>query len=605
MTLAAITRWPSLTNTSGTLLESDWSKILDLLSHWQPFKGDREHPGWSAAVFEPCERSNDNVRLVTALVLDYDGTARIQDALDLWSSFMGVIHTTRKHTDEAHRFRVVLPMTRPVAPSEYSALWRRIYEKAGRKVDASPKDAGRFWFMPGSPNRLTFVAHRLHGEPLNPDQILAEPDPTPKPERPPSSARHMETDAEKRASAYLAQMPPAISGSGGHAALWRATLAMVQGFGLSSSAAFSLLKYEYNPRCQPPWSDRELHHKISDAESKAQVPHGYKLDEGRDWHPSSPQLRQPQEQKEAHVESQSEQTKPALPTIKSIGQLLQAVFEKAQKPRDAVGCPSGHGFVDMMLGGFRRGNIAVLGAQTSWGKSSFSIMTTNATAKAGGRVLLISGEDPEETFGKRIMAARAKINAIALRDHTFQPEDFRKMTDALATAESWPFFLNGIGKTVESLCETIRVFCKQEDPDLVIVDYLQAFTCEKRCQDRRNEITHIARCFVDAIKNAGSAGLIFSQLKRMQAGQRPTMHDLKESGDVENMAEHVLIGYVEKEEQAQHDEFGIEQFKRFVLIEKNKDGPRIGAPILLPFDLATASFTPITARDYQEMRNDF
>ncbi|KYF64551.1 DnaB-like helicase C-terminal domain-containing protein [Sorangium cellulosum] len=293
------------------------------------------------------------------------------------------------------------------------------------------------------------------------------------------------------------------------------------------------------------------------------------------------------------------------PRIKSIGELLQSVYQRAQDPKPKCGVPSGHGWIDVMLGGFRRGNITVLGAQTSWGKSSFAVMTTNATAGVGGRVLLISGEDPEETFGKRIMAARANVNAIALRDHKFNHDDFRRMAAALDAAESWPFFVNGIGRSAESLCEIIRSFCAAEQPDLVIVDYLQAFTCEKRCQDRRNEITHIARCFVDAIKNGGAAGLVFSQLKRMERGQRPTMFDLKESGDVENMAEHVIIGYVEKDESApEHDEFGLERFKRFALIEKNKDGPRVGAPILLPFDLATACFTPITGNEYQQMKRD-
>jgi replicative DNA helicase len=293
------------------------------------------------------------------------------------------------------------------------------------------------------------------------------------------------------------------------------------------------------------------------------------------------------------------------PRIRSIGELLQSVYQRAQDPKPRWGVPSGHGWLDSMIGGFRRGNVTVLGAQTSWGKSSFAVMTTNATAKVNGRVMLISGEDPEETFGKRIMAARANVNAMALRDHKLGPEDYRKMSAALATAESWPFFVNGIGRSAESLCELIRGFCAAEDPDLVIVDYLQAFRCEKRCQDRRNEITHIARCFVDAIKNGGSAGLVFSQLKRMERGQRPTMFDLKESGDVENMAEHVIIGYVDKDESApDNDEFGIESFKRYALLEKNKDGPRVGAPILLPFDLATACFTPITGNEYRELSRE-
>lgn len=69
----------------------------------------------------------------------------------------------------------------------------------------------------------------------------------------------------RRASAYLAKMPSAISGQGGHNSTYAAATAMVHGFCLSPDAALDLLKAEYNPRCEPPWSDKELWHKVEDA----------------------------------------------------------------------------------------------------------------------------------------------------------------------------------------------------------------------------------------------------------------------------------------------------------------------------------------------------
>ena len=94
-------------------------------------------------------------------------------------------------------------------------------------------------------------------------------------ERPPSHAAPIGTrvviadDAlPRRAAAYLDRIPPAISGSGGHSQTYAAATAMVHGFGLDPEAAFSLLWDRYNPRCQPPWSEKELRHKVSDAASK-------------------------------------------------------------------------------------------------------------------------------------------------------------------------------------------------------------------------------------------------------------------------------------------------------------------------------------------------
>ena len=71
----------------------------------------------------------------------------------------------------------------------------------------------------------------------------------------------------KRASAYLAKMPAARSGQGGHTGTFNAARKMLD-IGLSEEEAHRLLSEEYNPRCEPPWSDDDLHRKVSEAHTK-------------------------------------------------------------------------------------------------------------------------------------------------------------------------------------------------------------------------------------------------------------------------------------------------------------------------------------------------
>lgn len=66
-----------------------------------------------------------------------------------------------------------------------------------------------------------------------------------------------------RARSYLDKLPPAVSGQGGHAATFTAACALVR-LGISNCDAVALLA-EFNRRCQPPWSERELAHKVADA----------------------------------------------------------------------------------------------------------------------------------------------------------------------------------------------------------------------------------------------------------------------------------------------------------------------------------------------------
>lgn len=102
--------------------------------------------------------------------------------------------------------------------------------------------------------------------------------PVPKPSR--VGSQHHD-DVEARAIAYLAVMPPAIAGSGGHSQTYAAATALVHGFGLDTDRALAILAAEYNPRCSPPWSDRELQHKINQAATKPHDrPFGWLRDEG-------------------------------------------------------------------------------------------------------------------------------------------------------------------------------------------------------------------------------------------------------------------------------------------------------------------------------------
>src|SRR6056297_171376 len=85
------------------------------------------------------------------------------------------------------------------------------------------------------------------------------------PQCPPTVA----TDVESRAIAYLSAMPPAIAGSNGHSQTFAAATVLVHGFGIEPDRALAILQTEYNPRCVPPWSDRELQHKINQAATKS------------------------------------------------------------------------------------------------------------------------------------------------------------------------------------------------------------------------------------------------------------------------------------------------------------------------------------------------
>jgi putative DNA primase/helicase len=81
----------------------------------------------------------------------------------------------------------------------------------------------------------------------------------------------------ERIERYIAACPPAISGQNGHDQTFNVACALVQGFDLSPEDAFSFLA-SYNQRCDPPWTERELGHKLRDADrAEGYKPRGYLL----------------------------------------------------------------------------------------------------------------------------------------------------------------------------------------------------------------------------------------------------------------------------------------------------------------------------------------
>ena len=84
----------------------------------------------------------------------------------------------------------------------------------------------------------------------------------------PTASGGSELDVVERAIRYLHRAPPAVSGENGSARCFSAAMTCVEGFGLSDADAYTVLSGDWNARCQPPWSEKELRHKIEDARKK-------------------------------------------------------------------------------------------------------------------------------------------------------------------------------------------------------------------------------------------------------------------------------------------------------------------------------------------------
>jgi hypothetical protein len=226
-------------------------------------------------------RCRANVVACYAAVIDVDdGSLQLPAILEAFDGLLMIAHTTFSSTPDAQRWRIVLPLDRPVTADPYDRVARwllsALEDVGGQPEYAGSRDAAHAWAVPARPPSGHYEVVHTEGKAVNvADALVAIPEPEPIVLRP-RHERNVSYDKRvQRARAYLYTMAPAISGAGGHAATWRAANAMVRGFSLDPDDALALLVQEFNPRCQPEWTIGELKHKVAQALRRGRHPFGF------------------------------------------------------------------------------------------------------------------------------------------------------------------------------------------------------------------------------------------------------------------------------------------------------------------------------------------
>lgn len=279
----AFTYFPKLTDARGQRVSTTWERLLERLSTARASSTKHAVPGLSLATYHGDRRALDRVEHVYAVGLDLDTAVDWTRLVALFDPVDAFLHTTWSSTPEEPRARVFIRLSRPVTGSEY----RRVYqacasniERAGLVVDRAASDPSRFWFLPSTPPGGVYSYSIGRGAPANVDRALetVPAEPVAPPRRP--LAASSSNDVVSRARAYLDRCEPAVSGQGGHTHTFRVTQKLVRGFALERDVALSLL-LEWNERCQPPWTQRDLERKVDQAERRGREDVGSLLSRDR------------------------------------------------------------------------------------------------------------------------------------------------------------------------------------------------------------------------------------------------------------------------------------------------------------------------------------
>lgn len=284
------------------------------------------------------------------------------------------------------------------------------------------------------------------------------------------------------------------------------------------------------------------------------------------------------------------------PRIFTVQQLLCGAHARAIDETPAKILTTGHWKIDMLTGGIRLGFSWVVGADTSWGKSSWAIACMDENLKAGAGVLVVSIEDDEEVYGDRLLARRSGVDAMHIRDRRLSPQEHSAITAAVAKGEPKPCFLDGRGIPWERLLHMIHDQIdtqekKGEPISLVILDYIQECFTKKKYGDDRLMFKAIGQQFRHSLKRRKVANIALSQLTIDDPAKAPTKRNIRECKDLSSGAEVVALGWSPTSDITENGAVKYTAGAKILLLDKVKNGRKGSAE--LEWDESTASFNRV------------
>ena len=257
-------------------------------------------------------------------------------------------------------------------------------------------------------------------------------------------------------------------------------------------------------------------------------------------------------------------------------ELLDRVQEMADNPNDITGVPTGFYDLDRMTSGFQAGDMIVLAARPSMGKTAFAInIAEHVALNEGLPVAVFSMEMGASQLAVRIVGSIGRIDQGHLRTGKLTDEEWPRLTEAIEKLRNISLHIDETpGLTPSELRANARRLARQCGKlGLIVVDYLQLMSGSTAGGDNRaTELGEISRGLKMLAKELQCPVIALSQLNRSvetRTDKRPMMSDLRESGAIEQDADIIMFIYRDDYYNKDSKEPGVAE----IIIGKQRNGP--------------------------------
>ena len=232
--------------------------------------------------------------------------------------------------------------------------------------------------------------------------------------------------------------------------------------------------------------------------------------------------------------------------------------------------------LDEMTGGMHAGDLFILAARPSMGKTALALNIAHHVATKGEQaVAIFSLEMSKESLLTRMLCAGARVDSQRFRAGYLNADERRKLQAGLNDLVQAPIFIDDTaGVHLMDIHAKLRRLQAERKLGLVVVDYLQLMSARGRSENRNQEISTISRGMKLLAKEMSVPLLVLSQLSRApetrQGDHRPQLSDLRESGSIEQDAD--LVAFIFREEVYKRDREDLHGLAELILA-KQRNGP--------------------------------
>ncbi len=264
--------------------------------------------------------------------------------------------------------------------------------------------------------------------------------------------------------------------------------------------------------------------------------------------------------------------------LKHIKEVLYNTYseieELAKLKGRIAGVPSGFNALDQLLTGFHGGELIILGARPSMGKTSLAMNMAGYAALYGGKsVAVFSLEMPREQIALRLLCSDAKVNMQRVRQGSLTGDDWMRLARSIGPMSNSRIFIDDTaGITPTQLRSRCRRLMMDRGLDLIVVDYLGLMHADGKVESRQLEVSEISRQLKAIALELKVPLIACAQLSRANAARenkRPALTDLRDSGSIEQDADVVMFIHREGYYDPECEEKNVGE----IIVQKQRNGP--------------------------------